>query len=139
MPGWGGKSSNFKRNMAELLADDFPDDVSTYEPPKLFNKYAQQTDQVAELRKLVEGLERGNYRLDYMTMNLSENALEVRGLDGVPMSMPFGLVLDVQLRVTSQTRGPVEDDYPDTSPLPAEPVRAQVGASPPRQLILDED
>jgi hypothetical protein len=138
MPNWNNKSAKFQRNMRALSSaeDDFAGDDPMFAAPEVFNENGEKQKVVAGLRLLLDGVERGEYRIDNLTVFSVPSNQFVQSLDGRVLSALSGNVTEVTIGMTISPNplATYDDDYPTL-----EPARKQVGASPPRLLILDSD
>lgn len=134
MPRWRDRSRRFQNNMDALASDDFgpqPD----FEPPAVFNPAREQIEAIAALKELIEGVETGKYLLDNLSISISVDDFNVQSFNAaMPFVVPGGSTAFVEMRIKSNQNVTLDDDYPELGEAP----RAQVGASPPRDLILDD-
>jgi hypothetical protein len=96
--------------------------AENFKPPEVFNRFTQSRDMLSQLKILMFEIEKGNYVLCSLDMDMSEsnNNVEVR------MKLVPGSRFD-----------PTDDGYPP-APKPPETPLVAAGAAPARQLILDD-
>jgi hypothetical protein len=134
---YGPNYSNYQRDDPNA---DFADDPVDFVAPEQFNPYDAQMKMLDVLRQLVAGIERGEFRIEKCDLDIALDAFSSAAtLRDVPVRVPGGAVLSLDMRLITTPAGiePDDDSYPD-APLPEVEPTAQVGAAPPRQLILDE-
>lgn len=146
MPNWRDKSARFQENMRQLNASEEFSDATDFEPAQQLNPFAEQVQMVQFLSQIIDGMQRGEYLLQNGNVSLalddfsSARRMDVRG--GVPVLASNGALLELNLtlRVIGND-STVDDPYPDAAGPTRNDLkpRAQVGASPARQLILDDD
>jgi hypothetical protein len=135
MSRWGNRSSKFQRNMRALEANEEFTAEPEFESPATFNQYAETVDAVTMLKQLLEGVESGQFRLENLSMTTEVDDFTVRTYNGaMPVTLPDSASIVIEMRLKANPNVTLPDDYPELGEAP----RSQVGAAPPRQLILDD-